>query len=108
MNSTSTKVSTALEIILKSHPNQSRLSLGSLAQLLDLADQSIRNSISAGTFKIKNYKDGSRRFFDIRDIAEYLEKKRGEAIAPSIQKPKKNKRGRPTKAVSMARAGGVK
>jgi hypothetical protein len=93
----------SLQIIQQFYPGQSRLSLLSLAKLLDFANQSVRNSISAGTFPIKSYKDGAHRFFDIRDIAEYLEKKRGEAI----QKPAKPRRGRPTKAISMARAAGV-
>ena len=103
MNSTSIQDSSALEIILKLHPGQSRLSLVALAKLLDWAEQSIRNAISDGTFPIKSYKDGAHRFFDIRDIAEHLEKKRGEAI----QKPKKNKVGRPTKAAQLARTAGV-
>lgn len=96
---------TQLQIIHQFYPAQSRLSLVSLAKLLDFAEQSIRNAISAGTFPIKNYKDGAHRFFDVRDVAEYLEKKRDEAN----QKPaKKAKVGRPTKRVSMARARGVK
>lgn len=91
----------SFQIIQQFYPGQSRLSLLSLAKLLDFADQSIRNSISAGKFPIKSYKDGAHRFFDIRDVAAYLEKMRDGVIQKPVSKAK---RGRPTKGLSMARA----
>lgn len=96
-----------LEIIQQIFPNQIRLSTASVARLFDYAEQSIRNAIAAGTFPIRSYKDGSLRFFDIRDIASHIENKRDGHAAKKTTKVK-TKPGRPTKAVSMAKAAAAK
>lgn len=56
-----------------------RLDTKQLADALGLKEGTIRNQISARTFKIPTYEDSGRRWADCRDVAEYLENKRREA-----------------------------
>lgn len=50
-----------------------RLNIDQLAEALGLTRNTIYNQISQGTFKIKTYVDGGRRFADYRDFAIYLD-----------------------------------
>ena len=50
-----------------------RLNIEDMAGLLRLEKQTIYNQISAGTFPIKTYQEGTRRYADYRDVAAYLD-----------------------------------
>lgn len=50
-----------------------RLTVEQLAEVLSLAKPTIYNQLSAGTFPIKTYLDGGKRYADYRDVAEHLE-----------------------------------
>lgn len=50
-----------------------RLTIDQLAEVLDLEPRTIYNQISATTFGIATYKDGSKRFADMRDVSAYLD-----------------------------------
>lgn len=58
-----------------------RLDTRQLAEVLGLKEGTIRNRISARSFPIPTYQDGGRRWADCRDVAEYLEQKRQDALA---------------------------
>lgn len=51
-----------------------RLGVDQLAQALGMAKASIYNQISAGTFPVKTYIDGGKRYADFRDVAEHMDK----------------------------------
>lgn len=59
--------------------NKERLGTKELAELLGLDVKTIHNLVSGGRFDIPTYKEGNRRLADIRDVAEYLDRKRDEA-----------------------------
>lgn len=50
-----------------------RLSVAQLSQLLDMAEGSIRNQVSAGTFPIVTYTEGGRRFASYQAVSDYLD-----------------------------------
>ncbi len=75
---TQTKAPSALELIQQFFPQQIRLSTFQLSIILHCAEQSIRNDVAADKFKIKSYKDGRSRYFDIRDVGAYLDKLQGK------------------------------
>lgn len=50
-----------------------RLTMKQLAQLLSIGESTIFNQLSAGTFPIKTYLDGGKRFADYRDVAAHLD-----------------------------------
>ncbi|AMR79302.1 hypothetical protein [Cupriavidus nantongensis] len=50
-----------------------RLNVQQLSKLLDIAEGTIRNQISAGAFPIKTYVDGGRRFASYQAVAEHLD-----------------------------------
>ncbi|QBQ98193.1 hypothetical protein [Paraburkholderia pallida] len=50
-----------------------RLSVPQLAQLLSMAEGTVRNQISAEIFPIATYKEGSARFAPYEAVAEYLD-----------------------------------
>lgn len=60
-----------------------RLGTADLARALKKTPEHIRNEISAGVFPIRTYKDGDAqsapRYADVRDVAEYLDRKRDKA-----------------------------
>ena len=58
-----------------------RLSVEQLAEVLGLATSTIRNQISAGTFPVKTYTDGGKRWADFRDVAEHFDQCRESAQA---------------------------
>ncbi|MCR1769079.1 hypothetical protein JWI72_18065 [Burkholderia glumae] len=51
-----------------------RMNLSQLAQLLQMSEGTIRNQISAETFPIPTYKEGSGRFAAYDAVAEYLDR----------------------------------
>lgn len=56
-----------------------RLTVDQMAEALGLARNTIYNQIAAGTFKVKTYVDGGKRYCDYRDLAEYLDSLRAHA-----------------------------
>lgn len=56
-----------------------RLNIDQLAEALGVARNTIYNQISQGTFKIKTYVDGGKRYADYRDFAIYLDQMRESA-----------------------------
>ena len=58
-----------------------RLTIDQLAEVLDLEPRTIYNQVSAGSLGIPTYKDGAKRFADIRDVSAYLDECRGRAKA---------------------------
>ena len=56
-----------------------RLTMDDLAAVLSLEPRTLYNQASAGTLGVATYKDGAKRFADIRDVAAYLDECRGRA-----------------------------
>ncbi len=50
-----------------------RLSIDQLAELLGITKGAIYNQVSAGTFPVKTYLDGGKRWADYRDVAAHLD-----------------------------------
>lgn len=51
-----------------------RVDLERLAKILDTTPPNLRRKISEGTLGIPTYADGTKRWADIRDVAEYLDR----------------------------------
>lgn len=60
-----------------------RLTVGQMADALGLARNTIYNQIAQGTFRVKTYVDGGKRFADYRDLAKYLDEVREKAGSPA-------------------------
>jgi len=56
-----------------------RVDLEQLATILDTTAPNIRRRMSEHTFEIPTYLDGGRRWADVRDVADYLDRRREEA-----------------------------
>ena len=56
-----------------------RLNLDQLATLLEMKKNTIYNKVAMGTFEVKTYVDGGRRFADYRDVSEHLDECRRRA-----------------------------
>ncbi len=56
-----------------------RLTVDQIADALGLARNTIYNQIAQGTFKVKTYVDGGKRYADYRDLAAYLDAVSGRA-----------------------------
>ena len=56
-----------------------RVDLDRLADILETTPPNLRRKISTSTFEIPTYIDGGKRWADIRDVAEYLDRLRQEA-----------------------------
>lgn len=51
-----------------------RVGIEDLAKLLGITKGTAYNQLSAGSFPIRTYVDGGKRYADYRDIAEHLDK----------------------------------
>lgn len=51
-----------------------RVGVDKLAELLGITKGTAYNQLSAGSFPIKTYIDGGKRFADYRDIAEHIDR----------------------------------
>ncbi len=60
-----------------------RLTVDQMADALGLARNTIYNQIAQGTFRVKTYVDGGKRFADYRDLAKYLDEVRAGATSPA-------------------------
>lgn len=56
-----------------------RLNVDQLAQVLQMARQTINNQISDGSFPVATYRAAGKRFADYRDVAKHLDECR-EAV----------------------------
>lgn len=56
-----------------------RLDTKQLAEVLGLAEGTVRNRISARTLGVPTYEDCGRRWADYRDVAEYIDRMRTTA-----------------------------
>lgn len=56
-----------------------RVDLDRLAVILETTAPNLRRKISEATFEIPTYIDGGKRWADIRDVADYLDRRRQEA-----------------------------
>ena len=56
-----------------------RLNVDQLAQVLQMARQTINNQISDGSFPVPTYRAAGKRFADFRDVAKHLDECR-EAV----------------------------
>lgn len=83
----------ALELLLQAFPGKFRLDSAETARAIGITRGSIRTLRSRGTFKIPSQSNGGSHYFDIRDVAAFLDAKR-------TLKPR---RGAPTKAERMAK-----
>lgn len=88
----------SFDVIQALYPGQFRLKTDQVAVLIGKDVQSIRNDVSDNTFFIKSYKEGSRRFFDVRDVAVALDLAREGG---STTQPAKPKLGAPKKSQKL-------
>jgi hypothetical protein len=79
---------TAFELLFQFH-GSARLTVDQVSKILNRSTQAVRNDISIGTFGIPSHLDQRRRYFDIRDVATYLDQLKEESTEP--------KKGRSTK-----------
>lgn len=56
-----------------------RLSIEQLAEVLSIKPGTLYNQVSGGTCSVRTYVDGGRRWADIRDVDEALDKLRTQA-----------------------------
>lgn len=87
MSSTASNSTYAIDLLVLQFPKKFRLTTAELAVVLNIDAGTIRNKSINNTFPVHTYIDGRQRFADIRDVADYLDRKRD-----------KRKAGRPTKA----------
>lgn len=57
-----------------------RLTFDELATELGLSVGTLYNLHSADALPVPTYKEGAKRYCDVRDLGEYLDKKRTEAV----------------------------
>ena len=58
-----------------------RLSIEQLASVLGISKGTVYNQLSADTFPVPTYLEGTKRWADYRDVAEYLDACRPKAKA---------------------------
>lgn len=90
--------SQTLDLIRSIHPGKIRLDGAEFAALIGITPASVRTLRSRGTLDIQSQSNGKTAYFDIRDVAEFLDK----------QRTPKPKRGAPTKAARMEKARAAK
>ncbi len=57
-----------------------RMNMEQLAQALGLAASSLHGRLARGELQLPTYVDGKMRYADTRDVAEYLDRLRNEAL----------------------------
>lgn len=95
----------ALSILLEQYPQQLRISLAATSRWIGIKEGTARNWLSAGTFPISTVLSGDRRLVDIRDLAEYLDRRSAQTPVSNVTEnqttptanPTKRGRGRPRK-----------
>lgn len=56
-----------------------RLGVEQLAEVFEVSPKTVYNQVSAGTFPVKTYVDGGKRWADVRDVADRLDALRAQA-----------------------------
>lgn len=56
-----------------------RLDLDALEKVLGWKKNTMYNMVAQGSFPVKTYLDGGKRWADYRDVAEYLDEQRKKA-----------------------------
>ena len=64
-----------------------RLDTKALAKVLNLAEGTVRNKISDGSFPVPTYLDNGTRYADFRDVAQHLEHCRALASSQRPDRP---------------------
>lgn len=82
---------TAMDILQKLFLGQIRLTARNVAMILSISPATIRTLNSRGTFPIPSQSNRGKRFYDIRDVAAYLD----------AQRTPPKRRGAPTKVARM-------
>lgn len=77
----------SLALLQAAFPGVINLTTKNVGVVCSFTPGSIRTLVSRGTFEIKSTSSGRRRIFDIRDVAEYLDKRR----APKPRRGPKSK-----------------
>lgn len=60
-----------------------RLNVEQCAHALGYVANTVYNKIAKGTFKVPSYLDDGKRWFDYRDVAQYLDECRASAETPA-------------------------
>jgi len=87
----------ALELLQRAFPGKIRLDSAETANAIGITRGSIRTLRSRGTFTIPSTSNGGDHYFDVRDVAAFLDN----------QRTLKPKRGAPTKAARLAKIAGA-
>lgn len=74
-----------------------RMTIRNLSSVTGLADQTIRNGLANGNYPIESFRQGQRRLFVTKSVAEYLAQQNERASWPM------RFRGRPSKVEQSAR-----
>lgn len=82
-----------LELLQREYPDKLVFELPLVAKIISLDPQTARNQVWKGTFPIKSFLRGNKRYVGIRELASYLD---------SLTSGKPG-RGRPRKAEQIAR-----
>ncbi|ACT52089.1 hypothetical protein Msip34_2865 (plasmid) [Methylovorus glucosotrophus SIP3-4] len=98
-----TRLPTTLEILLFRFNGQLMIPFVEGAKVVGFEAQTARNQLSKNSFPIETVMNGGRRFIHIRELASYVDKLTNSQY-PSVA-PLKAKRGRPTKAEQLRKAG---
>ena len=56
-----------------------RLDIAQLAEVLGVEKTTLYNKVSAGTWPVKTYVDGGKRFADFQDVAQHFDDLRAQA-----------------------------
>lgn len=97
---------TPAELIQKAYPGRLSLTLTETARALGMSPNTAYNLHSKGKFPVKTHRSGTcRPMVYMHELINYLEGKDGSAGGESSEPEKPRKRGRPTKAESLRRAG---
>ena len=60
-----------------------RLGVSELADVLGISAGTLHNRLYRGQIDLATYLDGGKRYADVRDVADYLDKLRATARAPA-------------------------
>lgn len=89
--------SPSLALLREMFPAQINIEFLSAARALGMAPQTAYNSVSAGNFPVRTFKQGTKRVCSILDLAATLDSQRGLAATDLIP-VKKRGPGRPSNA----------
>lgn len=85
-----------IDFLQRTYPDKLVFELSLVAKIISLDPQTARNQIWKGTFPIKTFLRGKKRYVGIRELASYLD-------SLNLAASEKPGRGRPRKADQIAR-----